>query len=67
MGAWEKTSRTHVVHMSDGDFFGSEQSHVMPKTGCVRIELVKGGGDTQVLKASTALEAAEVIDSSVIR
>ncbi|MEE9405721.1 MAG: NADP-dependent isocitrate dehydrogenase, partial [Algisphaera sp.] len=27
MGAWSNTSKTHVAHMSEGDFFGSEQSH----------------------------------------
>jgi isocitrate dehydrogenase len=66
MGAWETTSRTHVTHMSEGDFYGSEQSYVMPQAGSVRIELVKGNGDVQVLKANTDLEAAEVIDSSKI-
>ena len=31
MGAWDPKSQTHVAHMSDGDFFSSELSAVMPK------------------------------------
>ena len=29
MGAWSKDSKTHVAHMSGGDFYGSEQSAVV--------------------------------------
>ena len=64
MGKWEPTSKTHVAHMQDGDFFSSELSHVYPSAGSVRIELHPEGGSPQVLKAETALEAGEVIDSS---
>ena len=27
LGKWEPQSKTHVAHMTDGDFFSSEQSH----------------------------------------
>ena len=65
MGAWEPTSKTHVAHMTDGDFFSSELSHVYPTDGSVRIELhAEGGGAPTVLKESVALQAGEVIDSS---
>jgi len=63
MGIWSKASRTHVAHMSHGDFYGSEQAHVMDKDGDVRIELVHDG-KTTVMKESTKLLAGEIIDSS---
>ncbi|MCH7728958.1 MAG: NADP-dependent isocitrate dehydrogenase [Planctomycetes bacterium] len=66
MGAWSADSKTHVAHMSDGDFFGSEQSHVMTETGAVRIELVDKHGNTTVLKERVALQADEVIDAAVM-
>jgi len=66
MGAWANDSASHVAHMTSGDFYGSEQSAVMPKADNVRIELVKADGSIDVLKASTALQANEVIDSSVM-
>jgi isocitrate dehydrogenase len=66
MGAWTADSKSHVAHMSGGDFFGSEQSCVMDAADDVRIELVGEGGETTVLKASTPLQAGEVIDASVM-
>ena len=40
MGEWSSDSKTHVAHMSDGDFFASEQSHIRSAPGSVRIEFV---------------------------
>ena len=65
MGAWTKDSKSHVAFMNEGDFYGSEQSVVMPATDDVRIEFV-AGDEVKVLKASTPLQAGEVIDSSVM-
>ena len=67
MGKWETTSKTHVAHMQDGDFFASEISTVVDSPTAVRIELAKASGDVSVLKAETTLTAGEVIDASVMR
>lgn len=65
MGLWSKASRTHVAHMTQGDFYGSEQSTVMKEATDVVIEFApKNGDSTRVLKESTPLEAHEVIDAS---
>jgi isocitrate dehydrogenase len=66
MGAWSSDSKTHVAHMSDGDFFGSEQSHVMSQPDDLVIELVHDDGSSTVLKESLAVQAGEVIDASVM-
>lgn len=66
MGAWSSDSRSHVASMSDSDFFGSEQSHVMDQAGTVRIEHVDEAGQVTVLKDSLDLQSGEVIDSSVM-
>jgi len=65
MGAWSADSKTHVAHMDGGDFYGSEQSHVMAADGEVRIEL-EGNGETTVLKNGLGLLAGEVIDAAVM-
>ena len=57
MGVWSADSKSHVAHMSDGDFFGSEQSVVMSAADDVRIEHADARGTVTVLKASTTLEA----------
>ncbi len=66
MGAWSSDSKTHVAHMSDGDFYGSEKSHVMDEASDVRIELVADDGQTTILKESLPLLAGEVIDASIM-
>ena len=66
MGAWSTDSRTHVAHMEDGDFYGSEQSHVMAGAGDVRIELQGANGENTLLKDGLGLLEGEVIDASVM-
>jgi len=57
-------SKTHVAHMTEGDFFASEKSCTVPAATSVRIEFVSSGGDTKVMKAETPLQAGELIDCS---
>jgi len=65
MGAWDPQSKTHVAHMSEGDFFGSELSASMASATSVRIELHPAdGGAAQVLKSEVKLQAGEVIDAA---
>jgi isocitrate dehydrogenase len=66
VGAWLKDSKTHVAHMTEGDFYGSEKSVVIPKAGAVKIELITADGSTQVLKEKTTVLEGEVIDASVL-
>jgi isocitrate dehydrogenase len=67
MSAWSADSKTHVAHMSGGDFYGTEKSLSVADAGNVRIEWVGPDGTTSVLKEKTALSAGEVIDVSVMR
>lgn len=64
---WLKDSKTHVAHMTEGDFYGSEQSVVVKDKTKVRIELASTSGSTvTVLKKETSLLPGEVIDASVM-
>jgi isocitrate dehydrogenase len=67
MGAWSTTSKTNVAAMTDGDFFGNEQSFTTPAATTVRIELVKADGSVQVLKDKTPLKPGEILDATVMR
>ena len=64
MGAWASDSRSHVASMTEGDFYGSEQSYVMESADTVRIEHVSAEGTVTNLKEGLALLEGEVIDSS---
>jgi isocitrate dehydrogenase len=61
MGKWSKDSKSHVTHMSGGDFFGSEQSAVVTKAGSLRIELTGKDGTTRVLKESVKVAEGDVL------
>jgi len=65
MRPWkENGQRTCVNSMSDGDFFSSEQSYIMPNAGSVNITLHQDDGTTKVLKEGHPLQAGEVIDAT---
>ena len=66
MGKWSADSKSHVAHMTEGDFYGSEKSVAMAKATDVRIEYVDGNGAVTVLKEKQALLEGEVIDTSVM-
>ncbi|MFT3897456.1 MAG: NADP-dependent isocitrate dehydrogenase [Thermomonas sp.] len=66
MGKWDAGSKTHVAHMDDGDFYGSEQSVVVPAPGSVRIEFTNATGSSFPLRAPVKVQADEVIDASVM-
>ena len=66
MGAWSADSKSHVVSMTAGDFYGSEQSAVIGNAGTVKIELAGDDGQTRVLKEKTPVLEGEVIDASMM-
>ena len=62
MGKWSQSSRTHVAHMREGDFYHSDKSVVIEKTGNLRIGLVSDNGDVTVLKEAVPVIEKEVVD-----
>lgn len=66
LGEWSKDSKSHVAHMTEGDFYGSEKSYVCPENTSVKIILKDQSGQSQVLKDALALLKDEVIDASVM-
>jgi isocitrate dehydrogenase, NADP-dependent, monomeric type len=66
MGVWASDSRTSIAHMSDGDFFGTENSTTIENEGKFRIVFYGEDGSSIVLKDLSPLKAGEVLDSSVM-
>ncbi len=64
MGEWSGDSKSHVAHMSDGDFYGSEQSAIVSEDGDLKIALVSNNGDETVLRARVPVLQDEVIDAA---
>ena len=66
MGAWSKDSKSHVAHMTGGDFYANELAAVVSTTGKLRIEFTDIAGKTTVLKDSIAVTEGDVIAASVM-
>ncbi|MCP1313596.1 NADP-dependent isocitrate dehydrogenase [Halomonas sp. 707D7] len=66
MGEWSKDSDSHVAHMSEGDFYGSEQSAIIESAGKLKIELQQKDGNTTVLKEGLAVQEGEVVDAAAM-
>ena len=65
MGVWSSDSKTHVAHMTSGDFYGSERSVVMPSDDTLIIEFVDEMGTT-VLAEAVVVEEGEVVDATMM-
>ncbi|VVE20712.1 isocitrate dehydrogenase (NADP(+)) [Pandoraea iniqua] len=63
MGKWSMASRTHVAHMTHGDFYHGEKSMTIDRARDVKMELVTTSGKTIVLKPKVSLLDGEIIDS----
>ena len=63
MGEWSQASRTHVSHMTGGDFYHGEKSMTINGARDVKMELITKSGKTIVLKPKVALLDGEIIDS----
>ena len=50
MGAWAADSKSHVSHMNEGDFYGTEKSAPIAEAGDLKIELAAADGAVTVLK-----------------
>ena len=66
MGAWSRDSKSHVAHMSGGDFRSNEKSVTMAQAGTLRIELVAPDGKVTVLKEKVPVLAGEIIDATTM-
>ncbi|MFW9268201.1 NADP-dependent isocitrate dehydrogenase [Pseudomonas sp. NR3] len=66
MGAWAADSKSHVAHMSAGDFYGSEKAALIDAAGTVKIELIAKDGTATVLKEKTTVQAGEILDCAVM-
>lgn len=66
MGDWNADSKTSVAHMTEGDFYGTEDSMTFDHEGQFKIVFVGNDGSEKVLKDLAPLKAGEVIDSSVM-
>jgi isocitrate dehydrogenase len=66
MGVWAADSKTVVASMSEGDFYGSEKSMTIGDAMQFTLQFEGVDGSIEELKASASLQAAEVIDTSVM-
>lgn len=61
---WAKDTKSHVAHMSSGDFYGNEKSVVIKDAGEMAITLEAKDGTKTVLKDKLKTSAGEVVDGT---
>ena len=66
MGAWASDSKSHVAHMTQGDFYASEKSATFADADALKIQHVAKDGTKSVLKDKVAVLAGEVIDAATM-
>ena len=66
VGEWTPHSRSHVVHMEEGDFYGSERSQVIEAATKITITFIAEDDSKTTLKDNIAVLAGEVIDAAVM-
>ncbi len=64
MKPWPENSKTHVAHMSAGDYFENEQSVTLDDATGFRIELHTGDGRRITLKDQLQGHPGEVLDAT---
>jgi isocitrate dehydrogenase len=64
MGKWSSESKSHVAHMTDGDFFHNEKSVTVENACTYSIEFTANDGSTKTLKQAAPLLAGEIIDAT---
>ncbi|MEC4680728.1 MAG: NADP-dependent isocitrate dehydrogenase [Nitrospirota bacterium] len=66
MGKWTNDSKTHVAHMSGGDFLANEKSATITEqsAGQGRIEFVGADGSAKVLKDILTFDKGDVVDAT---
>jgi len=67
MGEWSQDSKSKVMHMAEGDFYGSEKSVTLSEATDFKIEFVAENGEVSELKGFAPLQAGEVLDASVMK
>ncbi len=66
LAAFGPESKAHVAHMTEGDFYGTENSLTLKKATDYRIEFVAADGAVTVLKKKAPLLEGEIIDTAVM-
>jgi isocitrate dehydrogenase len=66
LGVWPPDSKSHVVHMTSGDFYESETSVVVPKPTDVRYEFTASSGAVNILIKNLTLQEGEIVDAAVM-
>ena len=64
LSAWTTGSKAEVAYMSEGDFYGNEQSIVMDAGGAFRIELAGNDGAITILKDGLTATPGEILDGT---
>jgi len=61
---WSSDSKSHVSHMTEGDFYGNEKSIVIEKDETLKIELTHADGTSEIMKDKIDVLKDEIVDGT---
>ncbi len=61
---WSSDSKSHVAHMTEGDFYGNEKSIVSERDDTLKIEFTGADGTSEILKDNIAVLKDEIVDGT---
>merc|ERR1712110_375071 len=67
VGKWSHSSKTHVSHMSESDFYGNEKSLISTENCKLKIEFTSTQGVKNILRDDINIEEKEIVDTSVMK
>lgn len=63
-GKWDKSVKTEVAYMSDGDFYANEKSIIAKRDMNLRVEFTDKSGNKKCLKDNLKILKGEVVDAT---
>lgn len=68
MGEWDKNSKTNVMHLKSGDFYGSENSCTInnKQHGNYKIKFHDENGNTTIIKDNIKLDEGDIVDTAAM-
>ncbi|WP_033915963.1 NADP-dependent isocitrate dehydrogenase [Campylobacter sputorum] len=64
VGSWDKSSKTCVRYMNDGDFYSNEKSRLFDEITKLKVEFISKNGEKSILKQNLSIQKNEIVDAT---
>jgi isocitrate dehydrogenase len=61
---WSSDSKSHVSHMTEGDFYGNEKAVICERDDSLKVEFIDQKGTSEILKDNIDVLKGEIVDGT---